>query len=245
MPFENNPPRLYTSLAAWFHLLSAPSDYAEEAEFARRTLVDACSYPIQTVLELGSGGGNNASHLKRSFQMTLTDASPEMLQLSQGLNPECEHILGDMRNVRLEREFDAVFIHDAVMYLTTLSELRKCLETAFLHCKPGGVTLIMPDYVAETFRSGVHHGGHDADGRGMRYLEWTFDTDPGDTTYTTDFVYLLREGNSPVKVEHDCHVMGLFPKDAWLKLLMDLGFAARPIDDPYGRLVFVCCRRGL
>jgi hypothetical protein len=32
------------------------------------------------LLELGSGGGNNASHLKSRFQMLLVDRSPTMLQ---------------------------------------------------------------------------------------------------------------------------------------------------------------------
>ena len=72
-----------------------------------------------TLLELGSGGGNNASHLKHRFECTLTDLSPEMLALSRTLNPECEHIEGDMRTLRLERTFDAVFVHDAIAYITT------------------------------------------------------------------------------------------------------------------------------
>ena len=55
-------PKLYSELASWFHLLSAPGDYGEEAEFARGLLAGASPTPPVTVLELGSGGGNNASH---------------------------------------------------------------------------------------------------------------------------------------------------------------------------------------
>ena len=76
------------------------------------------------MLELGSGGGNNASHLKRRFQLTLVDRSPEMLAVSRRLNPECEHVEGDMRTVRLGRTFDAVFVHDAIAYITTEDDLR-------------------------------------------------------------------------------------------------------------------------
>jgi hypothetical protein len=32
-------PRLYGELADWFHLLTAPDDYAEEADLYRRVLV--------------------------------------------------------------------------------------------------------------------------------------------------------------------------------------------------------------
>ena len=112
-------PRLYGDLADWWTLLSAPEEYAEEAEFYRQTMIAAADGPVRTVLELGSGGGNNASHLKAHYRMTLVDQSPEMLAVSRALNPECEHLIGDMRTVRLRRLFDAVFIHDAIMYLTS------------------------------------------------------------------------------------------------------------------------------
>jgi hypothetical protein len=58
-------PRLYGDLAGWFHLLTAPSEYAGEAALYRRLLESAG--PVRTVLALGSGGGNNASHLKARF----------------------------------------------------------------------------------------------------------------------------------------------------------------------------------
>jgi len=39
-------------LSSWYHLLSAPADYAEEAEFARSLIIGASSTPPVTVLEL-------------------------------------------------------------------------------------------------------------------------------------------------------------------------------------------------
>ena len=146
-------PPLYTTLAPWFHLLTAPEEYDEEAEFYRRALCEAAGTPPRTLLELGSGGGNMASHYKHHFASTLVDLSPQMLALSERLNPECEHIQGDMRTVRLDRLFDAVFVHDAVIYLTTEADLRQAITTAFVHCRPGGVALFAPDHVRETFVS--------------------------------------------------------------------------------------------
>jgi hypothetical protein len=54
-----------------------------------------------------------------------------MRAMSRALNPDCEHLDGDMRSVRLARSFDAVFVHDAVCYMTTESDLRMAIETAF------------------------------------------------------------------------------------------------------------------
>lgn len=67
---EDGQPRIYTDLAPWFHLLTAPEEYADEAELYRQTIVNASDSPPKTVLELGSGGGNNASYLKAHFAMT-------------------------------------------------------------------------------------------------------------------------------------------------------------------------------
>jgi ubiquinone/menaquinone biosynthesis C-methylase UbiE len=235
-------PKLYGELASWFHLLSWPADYTEEAEFARSLLASPNSPPSPTLLELGSGGGNNASHLKAHFKTTLTDVSEGMLDLSRNLNPECEHLRGDMKSLRLGRVFDAVFIHDAIMYMTKEADLRSALETARVHCKEGGIALFMPDVIRETFVSLTTHGGHDGtagDGRSIRYIEWTFDPDPSDTTYTVDFAYLLRDGRGPVRVVQDTHVFGIFPRDTWLRLLNDAGFDGRSVTDPWGREVFV------
>ena len=229
-------PRLYHELADWFHLLTAPADYAEEAETYRRLLAEACPQPIRSVLELGSGGGNNASHLKAHFKMTLVDCSPPILDVSRALNPECEHIEGDMRTVRLGRLFDAVFVHDAVTYMTSEEDLWAAIETAFVRCRPGGAALFAPDYVRENFRESTDCGGHDGDGRGLRYLEWTWDPDPGDSTYTVDYAYLLRNLDGSVRVERDRHIEGLFGRDTWLRLLTEAGFVSRVVPFEHSEL---------
>jgi len=170
-----------------------------------------------------------------------------MLDLSRTINPDCEHMQGDMKTLRLGRTFDMVLIHDAIMYMTSEDDLRQAIETAFAHCKPGGAALFMPDVIRETFVSLTAHGGHDStdgDGRAIRYIEWTFDPKPGDTTYTVDFAYLLREKNGPVRVVHDTHVFGIFLRETWLRLLREAGFEPRAVADPWGREVFVCKKAG-
>src|ERR1044072_3890085 len=151
--------KIYNELASWWPLFSTPEDYLKEATFFHETLINQAASPPITVLELGSGGGNNAVHLKSHFKLTLVDASPPMLEVSRALNPECEHLEGDMRTVRLGRQFDAVFIHDAIMYMTTQQDLRRAIETAFVHCKTAGLALLVPDYTRETFSPSTEHGG--------------------------------------------------------------------------------------
>jgi SAM-dependent methyltransferase len=222
-------PRLYGELAEWWPLLSAPEEYAEEAADYTRLILEASQGEAREVLELGSGGGNNASHMKAHFSLTLVDRSPGMLDVSRRLNPDCEHVQGDMRTVRLGRTFDAVFVHDAIAYLTTAEDLRALFRTAFEHCRPGGVALFVPDYVRETFEPATDHGGHDGPDRALRYLEWTWDPDPSDTTHRMDLTYVFHEPGRPVRVELDEHVCGLFPRATWLGSIEEAGFEVRAV----------------
>ena len=241
--------KLYDELASWCQLMSPAAEYVEEAAFYRTTLNNAAVLPIETLLELGSGGGNNASHMKQYYKETvLIDKSPGMLAMSRLLNPELEHQEGDMRTVRLGRQFDAVFVHDAVCYMTTELDLRHAIETAFVHCKPGGVALFCPDYTRENFVAAAEHGGEDAGARGMRWLSWQWQRDPDDTTYVVDYAFLLRESDSSVHVEHDRHVEGLFARDTWLRLFKDVGFTHQVLPfehsdlEPGKHEVFVCVK---
>lgn len=238
--------KLYRELASWWQLFSPVAEYADEAQSFIKILQENCQLPGRTVLELGSGAGSNAFYLKEHFEMTLVDVSPQMLAVSRVINPELDHLAGDMRVVRLNRLFDRVFIHDAICYMTTEEDLRQTIETAYLHCKPDGVAVVAPDYVRETFTASTEQGGRDGGGddandknRALRWLMWTFDPDLNDTTYAVHFAFLLKE-NEVVKVEHDQHLEGLFARETWLRLFEQAGFyQPEIIVDLYDREVFV------
>jgi SAM-dependent methyltransferase len=231
--------RLYTDLARWWPLFSPPSHYVEEAADLLPVLLNAPDTPPTTLLELGSGGGSLASHLKGRLQLTLSDRSAQMLAVSRKVNPECEHILGDMRTLNLGREFDVVFIHDAIMYATDAASVRATLATAHRHCRPGGAVVIVPDCVRETFQPTTSSGGEDSpDGQGLRYLEWTWDPDPSDTTFEVAYAFLLRERDGSVSVESDRHQEGLFSRASWLAWMQDVGLSPTSRLDPWNRDVF-------
>jgi len=136
--------RLYSDLADWYPLLTPVGDYAEEAAFYRRLFETHCRRPPRALLDLGSGGGHNAAHLKAFLTCTLVDLAPAMLAVSRRLNPECEHVQGDMRSIRLGRAFDCVLMHDAVSYMSSRADLERAIGTAFEHTAPGGVARSSP-----------------------------------------------------------------------------------------------------
>jgi hypothetical protein len=239
----------YYEMADWWPLFSGPEDYGDEARRMLAVLRQAATRPVATVLELGAGGGNSASHLRDDVRLTLTDLSPGMSAVSRRLNPGCEHVIGDMRDLRLGRRFDAVMVHDAVMYLTTRDELAAMAATAFEHCEPGGAVVLVPDWPREEFRAATEHDGSDdpETGRGLRYLMWIWDPDPADDEVIADFAFLLRHPDGDVEAVHDRHRWGLFDEATWLDVLTGAGFAdarrARDVDgDPFEGAAYVARR---
>jgi len=182
---------------------------------------------VRTVLDLGSGGGHVASHLSSGLDMTLVDMSPQMLEVSRRLNPGCEHVLGDMRTLRLDRRFDAVLVHDSIDYLLDGSEVAAMAATVAAHLQPGGVAVLVPDHITESFEPSTQWGGSDAsDGRGARYLEWTWDPDPHDSWAQAEYSLVLREADGSVSSGHESHRFGLFSHQQWISMLDDAGLSA-------------------
>jgi SAM-dependent methyltransferase len=238
--------KLYGELSEWWPIFSTPEEYGDEADFFAHALIGSGDPTPKRVLELGSGGGNSAFHLKRRFAMTLVDLSPHMLAVSRALNPECEHLEGDIRTVRLGRTFDAVFVHDAICHMTTEADLRAVMQTAYEHLRPGGVALFVPDFVRETFVENTDHGGNDTDRGSVRFLQWTTDPDQRDTNYLVDFAILIRDTQGQTRLVHDRHVYGLFRRATWRRLMREVGFDLKTIKvalDDFGRDIFMGRRR--
>jgi SAM-dependent methyltransferase len=235
--------KLYSELADWYPTFATPEECRTEAALLARALVRSSDRKPRHVLELGSGAGNLAFHLKKRFAMTLVDQSPQMLAVSRKLNPECEHIKADIRVVRLGQTFDAVLVQDAICHMTDEADLLAVMETAFAHLRPGGVGLFVPDHVRETFVEDTDQGGNDTDRGSLRFLQWVTDPDPDDTKYVVDFAILIRDQRGQMRVAHDRHTYGLFPRAKWRSLLRRAGFKLNPVDIDFGRDVFLGRRR--
>lgn len=220
--------KLYDELSWLWPLWGGPGEYRGYCEHAAELIRERSAIPVRTILDIGCGGGKNAFNLKRDFEVTGLDLSPRMLELARGLNPECEFVQGDMRSFSLGRTFDAVFIDDAIAYMTSREDLGDALSAARRHLNPGGVMIVTPDATREGFvqnstsatPASVPEG---VSGIDAAFVENSYDPDPGDDTYETTMVFLIREEGRP-RVEVDRHVLGLFGRDAWRGMLAEAGF---------------------
>lgn len=224
--------RLYDDLSPWYTALTPLDDYEEEAT-AYEAMIRAVLGPgPHTLLELGCGAGHNAHFLGRSFELCLVDRAPAMLDLAARLHPRSPLIEGDMRTVRLGRAFDVVFVHDALAYLLTEEDVDRCLATVRAHLRPGGVALLAPDDVAEGLELGTEHGEGAHGGRAVRYIEWSRHNSSRPYGITVDYAIALRDGDEPVRVEHDRHEVSAFPRALWHELMEKNGLLRHDVERP-------------
>ncbi len=239
------PPLLYAELVDWYRLVDPPADHADQSKQHAALLAQAIAGSAKTLLELGAGAGHNGLHMKQWFACTLTDLSEPMQALSKQLNPDCAHVLGDMRTMRLERTFDAVLVHDAIAYMATRADLEAAARTAFVHTRPGGAAIFEPDALRDTFVEGIEHEGSSEGTRSVEFSMWSWDPDPADDACRVDFTFLLRHG-TVMRAVHDVHLEGLFTRAVWLEVLRGVGFTAeaavRPLEGGGTQEYFLCKR---
>lgn len=231
-------------MAYLWPIISPPEEYAAEAGHFRDIILEKLGAGRRSLLELGVGGGHNLSHLTADFECTAVDLSPDMLALSQGLNPGIEHHAGDMRDIRLGKRFDVVLIHDASSYLLSGQDLQETFQTAACHLRPGGVLMVAPDWVEETFPDGwVYTWDRQQGDMKVKIEEVMVDPDPSDTQVESTYTYTINKGGE-ITVEVDTHVTGLFAINTWTRLMEEAGFSIElrplpPNEGGYGSWLFI------
>jgi SAM-dependent methyltransferase len=250
---ENNEKWTAYNKLAWTETTIAPPEaYEEEAEFLAKLIFGRARIPVKTLLHLGCGAGGHDHTLKRHFEITGVDISEGMLEIARGRNPEAVYILGDMRDVRLDGQFDAAAIPDSIAYMATPADLRKAVDTAFRHLKPGGALLITA-LVSEDFRENNFAYSGSRDGVDITIFENNRRLMKRSDQYEATLVYLIRRGDD-LEIETERHRLGLFPLDAWTALFAEFGLVVETanLDHAYDRFllgegdyrqrIFVCLK---
>jgi len=224
----NEAPRLYAGLAFLWHLFSPPEDYEEECATFRRMLQAHGVPDGASLLHLGSGGGSVDWHLKQHYRIAGVELSPDMIGQATSVNPEVVYVVGDLRNVRLHRTFDAVLIHDAIAYMTTSEQLASAYRTAAAHLGPGGVLISIPEELRSRMPLASAVTTVERDGVRLDVLETYHDPDPADHEFEAVYVFVIRRGEE-LRVEVDRHVVGVHTLDEYLGAVEAAGFDARAV----------------
>jgi SAM-dependent methyltransferase len=127
-----------------YDVLYASKDYEGECDRIE-TAFRQSTREVRFVLDLGCGTGNHALPLaRRGYRVWGVDRSAGMLQHAREKaakgSVEAQFVLGDLRDVRLGRSFDACIVMFAVLgYQTTRQDVTAALETVGRHLEPGGI----------------------------------------------------------------------------------------------------------
>lgn len=221
--------RLYTDLAWLWPLWGDHStEYARYCDHVVRLIRQYAQRSVESLLNIGCGGGKNVFNLKKNFRVLGLDLSPTMLSLATKLNPECEFVEGDMRNFSLGRSFDSILVDDGISYMSNCPDLSSTLQTAFHHLAPCGVMVVTPDVVTENFcqnqTTATHASGNAKPANiDVVFIENVYDPDPTDEHYEATMLYMIRE-NGSLRIETDRFTLGLFSIDTWKRILSETGF---------------------
>ena len=69
-------------------LWGSAEEYRQESELVAELIQEFTQIEVQSILDIGCGGGKNAFHLKQYFKLTGIDISEAMLDNAKKLNPE-------------------------------------------------------------------------------------------------------------------------------------------------------------
>jgi SAM-dependent methyltransferase len=222
--------RLYSDLAWLWPYWGDPSLYAAWCDAAAQLIRQYSLIEPRTVLNMACGGGKNAFSLKRHFEVTGIDMSPQMLEYARKLNPECTFMQADMLTCDLGQQFDSVFVDDAVEGMPP-ADLAAVFRTAYTHLRAGGVMVVSPGSAVprEGFKQNdtqVSHADSSLKPGNIEvvFIENNYDPDPTDDTYEFTLVYLIRE-DGKLRVEVDRTATETFVPDAvWRALIREAGF---------------------
>lgn len=220
--------RLYKDLAWTWPIISPPEEYIEESEKYKEAILKYSKIPVETLLNLGCGGGHVDWTLKKYFRITGVDISQDMLRLAKKLNPEVTYLKGDMRKYRLKKKFDAVLIHDSINYMLTEKDLKLVFGTGYMYLKPGGVLITFVEQHGRLKQNKVDFSTHKKDNIEITFIEHYYDADPKDTTYECTFIYLIRK-NKKIEIHADRHLCGIFTLNTWLTILRNVGFSVKKL----------------
>lgn len=240
--------RLYKNLSWIWPIVNPPDDYVLETDYFSSLIREHAAIDVDSLLNLGCGGGHHDYTLKKYFNVTGIDNSEAMLALARSLNPEVDYYLGDMRSLRTEGVFDAVTIFDSINSMLTESDLAAAFTTAYIYLKPGGILLTMAETTKENFRQNrMFCSTHVKGDMDITFVQNYYDSNPADTIYEGTFVFLIRHGGR-LRIENDRHFLGIFRANIWSELLRKTGFDViekeyEPLHEEMGPFpLFICTK---
>lgn len=130
---------VFDNYSKYYDLLYKDKDYSAEVDYIYG-LIKKFAPNTKNVLELGCGTGKHAKLLKDRYQINTlgVDMSEKMLKQAKDLGIDCK--LGDVRNFRYDKKFDAILsLFHVVSYQITDEDVLNVFNTASSHLNSEGI----------------------------------------------------------------------------------------------------------
>jgi len=135
----------FQSYSKYYDIFYKDKDYEKESDFLEEIFKKYSENSVKTILNLGCGTGSHDLILaEKGYQLTGVDLSPQMLKIAKEKaekeNKNIDFIESDIRNIELQKKFDAVISMFAVMsYQTKNEDIISAFKCAANHLKKGGI----------------------------------------------------------------------------------------------------------
>lgn len=224
--------QLYSDYQWVWEMISSTGDYEPLSAYVVAKINEHETRKTKTLLHLGCGSGNMDFHLKKHYEVTGVDLSPDMLVSARKKNPECRYHTGDMRTFSTNSRFDAVIIPDSIDYMRSPEEMQQLFSNARKLLNPLGLLLAIVAYDPGKFPQNRTTVDNVSDkGIEVTFIENNYAPNLDENSFEATFVLLIRD-NRRLKTLIDIHTLGLFKRDVWFNELKRAGFDAIMFQDP-------------
>lgn len=114
--------------------------------------------PREHILDVGCGMGEPIAQyfIERDFKITGIDASHQMLALAKQRFPDMEWLYGDMREIKLTGQYDAVIAYDSFFHLPITDQIRMLEQFSHWLKKKGKLLISTGAQEGEVINSNMH-----------------------------------------------------------------------------------------
>lgn len=202
--------RVSRESARWYDAFYRDEDYAWEAGELTRIIRDR--HPdAATLLDIGCGSGRHLVHLSDAFACTGVDVDGHALALAGRRVPRGVRLRrGDMRTLDLGRRYDVVTsLFSAIGFMRTRTDLRRAIRVMARHLAPGGVLVVEPWFLADTWGSGPEPTVEEVRIDGGTLVRVITITRRGSSTSRLHIHHVLA-GQRGIRSTDETHTLGLF-----------------------------------
>ena len=214
--------KLYNRFAAYYDKIYRNVDYTGESEFIRFAAKKHKSSPGIELLDMACGTGSHAEMLINYFNVTGMDLNEDMLELARQKVPKVNFILGDMKDLKLEADFDVITcIFSAIHYNKNYCELEKTLRNFYTHLKDGGILIYDLSLNTSNWIEGLVSVDTVVEDR--LKLARICQSKLENGIFNADFVFLIK-ANGKFDFDIDSHELGVFNIKEVQRIMKKVGF---------------------